>query len=65
MNRIKEVTYLRASSEVYFLCGIKSWKFDHDAVRLTPVPLNGSDWPIMELREMYEQFKYERGKLDD
>jgi hypothetical protein len=65
LKRIRESTYLRASTEAYLLLGIKGWKFDHDTFRLTPVLLNGSDGPIMELREIYEQFKNERGKLDD
>ena len=65
LKRVRELTYLRASTEVYFLSGIKGWKFDHDTFRLTPVRLDGSDGPIMELRETYEQFKNERRKLDD
>ena len=65
LKRVRELTYLRASTEVYFLRGIKGWKFDHDAFRLTPVHLDGSDGPVLELREMYEQFKNERAKLDD
>jgi hypothetical protein len=65
LKRVRELTYLRASAEAYFLLGIKGWKFDHDAFRLTPVLLDGKDGPIFELREMYEQFKNERGKLDD
>ena len=47
------------------MSGIKGWKFDHDTFRLTPVHLDGSDGPVLELREMYEQFKNERAKLDD
>jgi hypothetical protein len=62
LKRIRELTYLRASTELYFLCGIKGWKFDHDAFRLTPVLLDGSDGPIFELREMYERFKSERAR---
>ena len=65
VKRVRELTYLRASTEVYFLCGIKGWKFDHNTFRLTPVLLDGSDGPVAELREMYEYFKSERGKLDD
>jgi hypothetical protein len=30
LKHVRELTYLRASTEVYFLCGIKGWKFDHD-----------------------------------
>jgi hypothetical protein len=63
-KRVRELTYLRASTEDYILSGIKGWKFDQDTFRLTPVLLDGSDGPIFELREMYEQFKSERGKLD-
>jgi hypothetical protein len=37
LKRVKELTYLRASTEAYYLFGIKGWKFDHDAFRLTPV----------------------------
>ena len=48
--------------QVYFLCGIKGWKFDHDTFRLTPVLLDGSDGPVFELREMYERFKSERAR---
>jgi len=65
LKRVRELTYLRASTELYFLYGIKAWKFDQDAFRLTPVHLDGSDGPVLELREMYEQFKNERAKLDD
>jgi len=65
LKRVRELTYLRASTELYFLYGIKGWKFDHDTFRLTPVHLDGSDGPVLELREMYEQFKNERAKLDD
>jgi hypothetical protein len=54
--------HLRASTEVYFLCGIKGWKFDHDTFRLTPVLLDGSDGPVFELREMHERFKSERAR---
>ena len=63
LKRVRELTYLRASTEVYFLAGIKGWKFDHATFRLTPVLLDGREGPIMELRDMYEQFKNERGKL--
>jgi hypothetical protein len=65
LKRVRELTYLRASTEVYFLRGIKGWKFDHDTFCLTPVLLDGNDGPIFELREMYEQFKNELGKLDN
>ena len=65
LKRIRELTYLRASTEVYFLCGVKGWKFDHDTFCLTPALLDGNDGPIFELREMYEQSKNELGKLDD
>ena len=63
LKRVRELTYLRASTELYFLAGIKGWKFDRDTFRLTPVLLDGREGPIMELRDMYEQFKNERGKL--
>jgi hypothetical protein len=62
LERIRELTYLRASSEIYFLCGIKGWKFDHDTFRLTPVLLDDTDGPVFELREMYEHFKSERAR---
>ena len=62
LKRIRELTYLRASAELYFLCGIKGWNFDHDTFRLTPVLLDGSVGPVMELREMYERFKSERAR---
>jgi hypothetical protein len=62
LKRVRELTYLRASTEVYFLCGIKGWKFEHDSFRLTPVFLDGSDGPIAELREMYEHFKNVRAR---
>jgi hypothetical protein len=29
LKRIRELTYLRASPETYFLLRVKSWKFDH------------------------------------
>ena len=57
LKRVRELTYLRASTEAYFLLGVRGWKFDHDAFRLTPVLLDGSDGPVLELREMYEHFK--------
>jgi hypothetical protein len=62
LKRVRELTYLRASTEIYFLCGIKGWKFDYDTFRLTPVLLDGSEGPVMELREMYERFKSERAR---
>jgi hypothetical protein len=64
-KRVRELTYLRASTEVYFLAGIKGWKFDHDTSRLTPVLLDGSSGPVLELQGMYEHFKNEHGKFDD
>ena len=65
MKRVRELTYVRAPTEVYFLYGIKGWKFDHDTFRLTPVLLDGSSGPVVELQETYEHFKNERRKLDD
>jgi hypothetical protein len=65
MKRLRELTYVRASMEVYFLYGIKGWKFDHDAFRLTPVLLDGSSGPVVELQGMYEHFQNERWKFDD
>ena len=62
LKRIRELTYLRASTEVYFLCGVKGWKFDHDTFCLTPVLLDGSEGPVMELRDMYERFKRDRAQ---
>jgi hypothetical protein len=47
------------------LSGIKGWKFDHDTFRLTPVLLDGSSGPVVELQGTYEHFKHVRGKLDD
>jgi hypothetical protein len=51
LKRIRELTYLRVSTEAYFLLGIKGCKFDHDTFRLTPVLLDGS-----------ERFKSERAR---
>ena len=65
LKRVRELTYLRASTEVYFLAGIKGWKFDHATFRLTPVLLDGSSGPVVELQGMYEHFQNERGKFDD
>ena len=65
LKRVRELTYLRASTEAYFLLGVRGWKFDHHAFRLTPVLLDGSDGPVTEMREMYEHFKSVRGKLDE
>ena len=65
MKRVRELTYVRAPTEVYFLYGIKGWKFDHDTFRLTPVLLDGSSGPVVELQGMYEYFQNERGKFDD
>ena len=65
LKRVRELTYVRASTEAYFLLGIQGWKFDPDTFRLTPVLLDGSDGPVAELREIYEHFKSVRGKLDD
>jgi hypothetical protein len=56
LKHVRELTYLRASTEVYFLLGIKGWKLDHATFRLTPVLLDGSDGPVAELQEMYDQF---------
>jgi hypothetical protein len=65
MKRLRELTYIRASMEVYFLYGIKGWKFDHDTFRLTPALLDGSSGPVVELQGMYEHFQNERRKFDD
>jgi hypothetical protein len=65
LKHIRELTYLRASAELYFLYGIKGWKFDHDIFRLTPVLLDGNEGPILELRELYERFKSERAREAD
>ena len=65
LKRVRELTYLRASTELYFMYGIKGWKFDHDTFRLTPVLLDGSSGPVVELQGMYEHFKNVPGKLDD
>jgi hypothetical protein len=62
LKRARELTYLRASTEAYFLMGIKGWKFDHETFRLTPVLLDGSDGPVAELRETYEHFKSDRAR---
>jgi hypothetical protein len=59
-KRVRVLSYLGASSEAYFLLGVKGWKFEHDTFRLTPVLLDGSDGPIMELREMHDRFLRER-----
>ena len=56
LKRIRELSYPRASTEAYFLLGVKGWKFDHDTFRLTPVLLDGSDGPVVELREMHDRF---------
>jgi hypothetical protein len=56
LKRVWELSYLRPSTEAYFLLGVKGWKFDHDTFRLTPVLLDGSDGPVVELREMYDRF---------
>jgi hypothetical protein len=53
---------LQQTHRRFRLCGIKGWKFDHDTFRLTPVLLDGSDRPVMELQEMYERFKIERAR---
>jgi hypothetical protein len=50
MKRVRELTYLRASTELYFLYGIKGWKFDRETFRLTPVLLDGSSGPVVELQ---------------
>jgi hypothetical protein len=62
LKRARELTYLRASTEAYFLAGIKGWKCDHETFRLTPVLLDGSEGPVMELRDMYERFKRDRAQ---
>jgi hypothetical protein len=61
----RELTDLRASTEAYFLMGIKGWKFNHEAFRLTPILLDGSDGPVAELRELYEHFLREHARKGD
>src|SRR5258707_6621572 len=56
LKRFRELTYLRSSAEAYFLLGVQGWKFDHSTFRLTPVLLDDSDGPVVELREMYDSF---------
>ena len=63
LKRIGELTYLRASTEAYFLLGVKGWKFDQATFRLTPVLLDGSDGPAAELREICERFSARDGRL--
>jgi hypothetical protein len=58
---IRLVLYCRASTEAYFLIGVKGWKFDQATFRLTPVLLDGSDGPVAELREMCERFSARNG----
>jgi hypothetical protein len=65
LKRFRELTYLRASAEAYFLLGIKGWKFDHVTFRLTPVLLDGSDGPVAELGELYEHFLREQARKGD
>jgi hypothetical protein len=60
LKHVRELTYLRASAEAYFLLGVEGWKFDQATCRLTPVLLDGSDGPIAELREMHERFSAQR-----
>jgi hypothetical protein len=64
LKRVRELTYLRASTEAYFLLGIKGWKFDHATLRLTPV-LDGSDGPVAELGELHEHFLREQARKGD
>jgi hypothetical protein len=40
LKRARELSYLRASAELYFLFGIRGWKFDQATFRLTPVLLD-------------------------
>jgi hypothetical protein len=61
LKRIRELTYLRSTTEAYFLPGIRGWKFDHATFRLTPVLLDGGEGPAMELREMYDGFSARNG----
>ncbi|WP_029077836.1 hypothetical protein [Bradyrhizobium sp. th.b2] len=61
LKRIKQLTYLRSSVEAYFLLGIKGWKFNHSTFRLTPVLLDDSLGPVVELREMYDSFSARNG----
>jgi hypothetical protein len=60
LKRFRELTYLRASTEAYFLLGAKGWKFDHTTFRLTPVLLDGSEGPVAELGELYVHFLQRR-----
>jgi len=63
LKRVRELTYLRASTEAYFLLRVKGWKFDQATFRLTPVLLDGSDGPAAELREICERFSARDGRL--
>ena len=65
LKRVRELTYLRASTEAYFLLGVKGWKFDQATFRLTPVLLDGSDGPVAELGELHEHFLRERARKGD
>jgi hypothetical protein len=62
LKHVWELSYLRPSTEAYFLLGIKGWKFDHETFRLTPVLLDGSDGPVAELQEMHEHFLREQAR---
>jgi hypothetical protein len=65
LKHVRELTYLRASTEAYFLLGVKGWKFDDATFRLTPVLLDGSDGPTAELRDVYEHFLREHARKGD
>jgi hypothetical protein len=61
LKHVRELTYLRASTETYFLLGVRGCKLAQATFRLTPVLLDGSDGPIMELGEMRERFNAQNG----
>lgn len=65
LKRVRELTYVRASTEAYFLLGVQGWKFDPVTFRLTPVLLDGSDGPAAELADLYEQFLREHPRKGD
>ena len=65
LKRVRELTNLRASTEAYFLLGVKGWKFDDATFRLTPILLDGSDSPAAELQDLYEHFLREHARKGD
>ena len=44
---------------------LRSWQLDRERYRVSPLMDDGTVWPTLELRELYEQFQNDTGGCDE